>query len=162
MRRSTPCVELAGPRRPLVNGAGTALTLASLALIIAACRGVGQPRPSATPTANGLISEQAAIESALAIAMSSRPEISASQVLPREIVATQMTLAEAVRAAFSREAGIPAGYQADRLVWVVTMEGWWTDQFPRPTDSPTPPPYRNLILILDAATGQEIEIRLVK
>ena len=129
----------------------------ALILVLTACAGARQPdTASPTVTISGLITQQAAIEAALRIAMSSYPEISASLVLPRDIVATQMTLTQAEQTVYGQAATIPAGYPPELPVWVVTMEGRWLDEFPRPTDSPTPVPYRQLTVILDAATGLEI------
>jgi hypothetical protein len=158
LRRTAACTEPGGLRRPRFNAAWAAFVLSGLglALGVTACRGTGQPATT-TPAAGGLMSEQAAIDAALRIAMSSQPEISGSLVLPREIRARQTTLASALQTVLGHDASIPAGYKPDMIVWVVTMEGWWTDEFPRPTDSPTPEPYRHLAVILDAGTGQEIE-----
>ena len=129
-----------------------------LVLVLAACAGARQPDPpTPTVTTAGLISQSTAIDAALRIAMSSYPEISASLVLPRDIAATQMSLTQAEHIVQGLTAPVPAGYPADLPVWLVTMEGRWLDEFPRPTDSPTPEPYGHLAVILDAATGLEIE-----
>ena len=156
MRRSEVSAKPAYQQsRPLLNAGLAALALAGLGLFLAACRGTRQPAAT-TPTAQ-LISEQAAIDAAIRIAMNSRPEVSGSQVLPREIQARQLTLAGALQIISGHDGSVPAGYQPDMPVWAVTMDGWWTDVFPRPTDSPTPQPYRHLTVILDAVTGLEIE-----
>jgi hypothetical protein len=37
------------------------------------------------------------------------------------------------------------------------MDGIWLDEFPRPTDLPTPEPYQHFIIIIDAKSGAPIE-----
>ena len=106
-------------------------------------------------TDNG-ISKQEAIDIALKIASMSRPEMSGSQVTPSNVHAEQMTLGEAIRR-IRENSDVPTGYAPDMFVWLVTMDGVWLDEFPRPTDLPTPEPYRHFIIIIDAKTGLEIE-----
>jgi len=106
-------------------------------------------------TDNG-ISEQEAIDAALKSASMPRPEISGSQVAPSNIHAEPMTLGEATKR-ISKNNDIATGYTSDMLVWFVTMDGIWLDEFPRPTDSPTPVPYQHFIIIVDAKSGLEIE-----
>ena len=135
-----------------------AIARVALLLALTACAGARQPETvSFAVTTLRLITQQAAIEAALRIAMSSYPEMSASLVLPRDIVATQMTLTQAEQIVRGQTATVPAGYSSNLPVWVVTMEGWWLDEFPRPTDSPIPEPHHHLVVILDAAAGLEVE-----
>lgn len=127
--------------------------LALIGLVLAALVGCGSlNKDSATPTSSNLIDQQKAIDIALQMAMSSLPEVSGSKVLPREIEANEMTLEEAVKIVWGN-ADVPAGYQPTISVWVVTMEGYWTDEFPRPTGLPTSEPYRHFAVIIDATTG---------
>jgi len=107
------------------------------------------------PTNEG-ISEQEAIDAALKSAAMSRPEISGSQANPSSVQAEQMSLGEAVRR-IDENSSVATGYSPDMLVWLVTMDGIWLDEFPRPTDLPTPEPYQHFIIIIDAKSGLEIE-----
>src|SRR5215212_10902308 len=97
------------------------------------------------PTNEG-ISEQEAIDAALKSAAMSRPEISGSQANPSSVQAEQMSLGEAVRR-IDENSSVATGYSPDMLVWLVTMDGIWLDEFPRPTDLPTPEPYQHFIII---------------
>src|SRR5215212_4185543 len=92
------------------------------------------------------MSEQEAIDAALKSAAMSRPEISGSQVNPSNVQAEQMSLGEAVRR-IDENSSVATGYSPDMLVWLVTMDGIWLDEFPRPTDLPTPEPYQHFIII---------------
>jgi hypothetical protein len=107
-------------------------------------------------TSNQSISKQKAIEIAIESASMSHPELSGSQVPPSNIRAQQMTLEEATRRIYEGN-HVGDGYAPDMLVWIVTMDGMWLDEFPRPTDVPAPKPYRHLVMILNAKTGEEIE-----
>ena len=102
------------------------------------------------------ISKQEAIDIALKITSMSRPEISGSQVTPSNVHAEQMTLGEAIKR-ISENSDVASGYTPDMLVWLVTMDGVWLDEFPRPSDLPTPEPYQHSTIIIDAKTGFEIE-----
>ena len=102
------------------------------------------------------ISKQEAIDIALKITSMSRPEISGSQVTPSNVHAEQMTLGEATKR-IRENNDVATGYTPDMLVWFVTMDGIWLDEFPRPKDLPTPEPYQHFIVIIDAKTGLEIE-----
>jgi hypothetical protein len=102
------------------------------------------------------ISEQEAIGAALKSASMSHPEISGSQVAPSNVHAEQMTLGEAVNH-IDENNSVAAGYSTEMLVWLVTMDGIWLDEFPRPRDLPAPEPYRHFFIIIDAKSGSEIE-----
>jgi hypothetical protein len=112
---------------------------------------------TASPVADiGMSQQQAAMDTGLKIASMSRPEMSGSQVAPTNVQAEQMTLAKAIKRV--RENGdVATGYTPDTLVWLVTMDGVWLDEFPRPAGSLTPQPYRHILIIIDAKTGLEIE-----
>ena len=86
----------------------------------------------------------------------SRPEISGSQVAPSNIHAEQTTLSKATKL-ISGSNDVATGYTPDILVWFVTMDDIWLDEFPRPTDLSTPEPYQHFIIIIDAKSGLEIE-----
>jgi len=103
------------------------------------------------------ISEQEAIASALEIASTSRPELSGAQVPPTDIHAEQMSLGEAIKR-IDNSASVPAGYDPEMPVWLVTMDGIWFDEFPRPTDLPTPEPYRHYLVIVDGKSGMGIQV----
>ena len=107
-------------------------------------------------TAHEEISEQEAMDVALKSASMSRPELSGSQVTPSHVQAEQMTLGEAVKR-IDENNSVPAGYSPNMVVWLVTMDGIWLDEYPRPMDLPTPEPYRHFIIIIDAKSGIEIE-----
>ena len=102
------------------------------------------------------ISKQEAIDIALKIASMSQPEMSGSQVTPSNVHAEQTTLGEAIKR-IRENSDVATGYTPDMPVWLVTMDGIWLDEFPCPTDLPTPEPYRHFIIIIDAKTGLEIE-----
>ena len=124
---------------------------AALALIVlTSCKPLSEPSDS-------YVSKQAAIDAALEIASIPRPEISGSQVKPSNIKAEQMTLNEAVKHK-NPSNEVAVGYDPNMMVWFVTMEGVWLDEFPRPEDFPTPVPYHHYSVILDAKTGLDIEI----
>src|SRR5690242_8587286 len=110
---------------------------------------------SPVPRPDG-ISEQEAIEAAVEIASASRPEISSGQTTPTNVRAERMALAEAIRHIGAGDE-IPSGQAAELPVWLVSMDGIWLDEFPRPEDYPTPEPYRHLMIILNAKSGAEIE-----
>jgi hypothetical protein len=112
------------------------------------------PGCSQTP-APSLISEQQAIEIAIKSASAGRPELSGAKIPPKNVRAEQMTLAAALKRVMG-DGGIPAGEDPNMTVWVVSMEGIWTDEFPRPTGIPIPEPYRHFSVILNAKTGAEI------
>lgn len=108
-------------------------------------------------TSGTYISKQEAIDAALEIASTSRPELSGAQVTPTQITAQQMTLDKAVKQ-INPEHEVAVGYNPDMIVWFVKMEGIWLDEFPRPVDFPTPAPYHHYAVILDAKTGLGIEV----
>lgn len=103
------------------------------------------------------ISKQEAIDVALEIASSPRPEISGAQITPHNVIAQQMTFDEAVKK-INQNHEVPSGQNPNMIVWYVTMEGVWYDEFPRPEDFPTPIPYHRYTIILDAKTGLDLEI----
>lgn len=126
---------------PLLTG-----VLVAVILCISACA-------PATPT--GGLTEAEAIEAARRIAAESRPEMSGSQIAVDNIHAERMRFVEAV-ARLSDETRLVAMTDPGLAVWLVTLDGEWLDEFPRPTDAPTPEPYRHMTIILDAQTGHEI------
>jgi hypothetical protein len=135
-----------------------------LVVLLIGCSPVGSA-PQAPPTVMSVaqtltpspfINQQAASDRALQIASLSRPELSGAQVPPTHVQAAQMTLAAAVKQLTGRD-DVAAGYDPSMMVWVVTMEGIWTDEFSRPTALPSPEPYRHYTVILNARTGEEIE-----
>lgn len=107
-------------------------------------------------TTNKYISKQEAIDLALKSASMPQPEISGSQVTLSNVHAERITLSEAVKRIDDNNS-VATGYSPDMLVWLVTMDGIWLDEFPRLTDLPTPEPYQHFIIIIDAKSGLEIE-----
>ena len=106
---------------------------------------------------NSFISKQQAIDTAVDIASTSRPEISGAQRTPYNITSERATLERAVKHFDSRnEVGV--GYDPHMTVWFVRMEGIWLDEFPRPEGFPTPVPSHHYAVILDAKTGLDIEV----
>ena len=73
---------------------------------------------------------------------------------PTNIHAEQMTLAPAAKRLWDNT-DVGVGYDPNMTVWLVSMEGIWTDEFPRPTGTPTPEPYHHFAVVLNAKTGQE-------
>jgi hypothetical protein len=127
----------------------TCLFVLCMALLFSGCS-------KGSNTINDGISEEKAIDAALKSAAISRPEMSGSQVTPSNVHAEQMTLSGAVKR-IDESNSVAAGYSPDMVVWLVTMDGLWLNEFPRPTDVPTPEPYQHLIIIIDATSGIEIE-----
>lgn len=107
------------------------------------------------------LGKQQAIEAALEIASTSRPEISGPQEEPSNLRAEQMTLDEAVKK-LDKNNQAAAGYDPAMMVWLVTMDGLWLGEMSAPGDVPTPEPvlYRHYAIIIDAKTGLEIESSL--
>ena len=102
------------------------------------------------------ISEQEAIDAALEVASTSRPEISGPQEEPSNIRAEQITLDEAVKK-LSKGHQPRSGYDPNMTVWFVTMDGLWLNELDAPGVVITPAPYRHYAVIIDANTGSEIE-----
>ncbi len=125
------------------------------ALLLAGCSVAGMEQP--TPGVRTGISQQAAIDRALGIALIPQPEINAAQTQTQNAQAELTTLGPAMERLIGSDS-LPSGFQPDRLVWLVTMEGTWTDGFPRPADLPTPEPYHHYTVILDANTGAVISV----
>jgi hypothetical protein len=125
---------------------------ALLTLVLAACG-------PASPTATGLLDRPAAINAAMATAALSRPEVSGALVTPTLVRAEQLSLAEALE---QFGGGVPAGYDPNMPVWLVELEGQWRSEVvaPEVTPPPTPALFSRFIVILDAATGHEIQSSL--
>ena len=102
------------------------------------------------------LNQQEAIEAALKIASMSQPEISGAQVTPSNVQAELMTLGKAVKR-IQEDNSVATGDDPEKLVWLVTMDGIWLDEFPLPTGMPTPEPYHHFAIIIDQKTGWEIE-----
>ena len=135
-----------------------ACCLIVLALTIVSCA-ESKPTPtlggSQTSPPSPFISEQQAIEIAIKSASMGRPELSGAKIPPKNVRAEQMTLAAALKRVMG-DVGVPAGEDPNMMVWVVSMEGIWTDEFPRPTGIPSPEPYHRFSVILNAKTGAEM------
>jgi len=117
-------------------------TLAILALLLIGCaviRGNEQ-----------FITREEAIDIALQIARAPQPELSGALREPTNVQAERMTLIDAYR-----RLDVTTD-DSEAVVWLVTMEGIWTDEFPRPSDVPEPEPYRHYAIILDATSGTTI------
>jgi len=106
---------------------------------------------------NSPISKQEAIDTAIEIASTSRPEVSGAQITPYNITSEQMTLVRAVKRLY-RKNEVAVGSDPQMTVWFVRMEGIWSDEFPRPGGFPIPVPYHHYAVILDAKTGLDIEV----
>jgi hypothetical protein len=129
--------------------------LAWLVLLLAGCATAGGEQRIATPAP--LISRQAAIDIALRIASTSHPEMSGALATPENVQAELTTLVTATRRLTGSDS-VGTGYSPDMAVWLVTMDGTWTDEFPRPTDMPAPEPYHHYGVILNASSGESISI----
>ncbi len=130
----------AGWRHPLI-----ALILA----ILVSCSG------QQTCTSGPVMTRQEAIDFAIRAASSAQPEISGALVEPRNPQAEQMTLLEATKRVTGNESLAP-GEDPAVLVWVVTVEGLWADESPRPTGVPPPGPYHSYTIVLNACTREFI------
>lgn len=102
------------------------------------------------------VNQQQAIDAALKIAAMSQPEISGSQVTPFNIHAELMMLGKAENR-IQEGNSVPAGYDPEMLVWLVTMDGIWLDEFPVPTSMVTPESYHHFTIIIEQKTGLEVE-----
>jgi len=120
-----------------------------LILLLSGCR-------QGTKVPDKVLNQQEAIDAAVKIALMSQPEISGSQVPPYNVHAEQMTLAKAVKR-IQEDNSVATGYDPEMLVWLVTMDGIWLDEFPIPTGMPTIEPYHRFDMIIDQRTGLEIE-----
>ena len=124
-----------------------------LLLLLAGCS--ASVDSAAPPTASPLISRETAIERAIQNTAQSRPELSMSLVEPELESAEQLTLADATQRYFAG-GGINLNHDPATLVWVVTLDGIWLDEFPRPTELPAPAPYRHVVMVLNARTSEEM------
>ena len=127
--------------------------LLSLTLLFAACTAT---LDSATATASGPLTRQQAIDAAMRIASSSKPEVGAPIGTLSITRVEQTTLGEALQ----RLPGKPspsAGYSPQMQVWYVAIDGLWPALPPNLGASATQVPYHQLVAILDARTGMEIE-----
>ena len=124
-----------------------------LLLLLAGCS--ASVDSAAPPTASPLISRETAIERAIQNTAQSRPELSMSLVEPELESAEQLTLADATQRYFA-DGGINVNYDPATPVWVVTLDGIWLDEFPRPTELPAPAPYRHVVIVLNARTSEEM------
>jgi hypothetical protein len=106
-----------------------------------------------TVTPSPFISEQQAIEIAIKDASMGHPELSRAKTPPKNAQAEVITLAAAEKRLTGHDS-VPVGYDPNMMVWFVSMEGIWTDEFPRPTDLPSPEPYHHFSIILNAKTGE--------
>ncbi len=105
-----------------------------------------------------VISREETIAIALQIARAPQPELSGALTEPTNVQAERMRLIDAVRR-LDETTELGAGsYDNEAVVWLVIMEGVWTDEFPRPTDVPEPKPYRYYAIILDATSGSVIMV----
>lgn len=102
------------------------------------------------------VNQQQAIDAALKIAAMPHPEISGPQVTPFNVHAEQMTLDQAENR-IQEGNRVPAGYDPKMLVWLVSMDGVWLDEFPLPTGAVTPEPYHHFTIIIEQKTGLEVE-----
>ncbi len=121
-----------------------------IGLSIVSCTSIHRTTSSLTPA--DLMNESQAIDAAMSLAKSNQPEINATQVKPTNVKAQQTTLDKAFQD-FLSNSTLPPGYSSTTLVWVVTMEGQWTEGFPLPTGVSTPEPYHHFYAILDAKSG---------
>jgi hypothetical protein len=132
-------------------------------LTLANCVAVSNQSPQGTqpvtapPVSEVPLSQQAAIDRAITLASQPQPEINRAHVPPHLVQAEQMTLATAFQR-FLNSDTIGAGNDPNLTVWVITLEGIWTSGMPRPTEVPSPEPYRRYIVILNSATGDAMAI----
>lgn len=137
------------------RGPGRLIGLALVALAIAGCGPLERqitPRPDAPPPGP---SKADILERAAQIAGQARPELSGAQVAPTNLQATRMTLRSALQQ-LDGAPPLPGGADPNTPVWLVTMDGLWLDEFPRPAGLPAPEPYRRYTIIINALTGAEI------
>lgn len=101
------------------------------------------------------VSRQAAIDTALEAARTSRPELGASQVEPTLVTAELLTLADARARLQDGAVGVGTGGEDRQLVWLVILNGAWVNQ--PPGQSNTPAPLATMALLIDAQSGREVE-----
>ena len=107
-----------------------------------------------------IISREEAIAIALQIARAPQPELRPALTEPVNVQAERMKLIDAVRR-LDETTELGAGsYDDEAVVWLVTMEGTWTVEFPRPPDAlePEREPYHHYAVVLDATSGSTIMV----
>ena len=85
----------------------------------------------------------------------SRPEVSGALLSPQNVQAEQMALSQAMQR-LPGSPSVPAGYDPQMPVWMVMMDGLWTNEVQAPGVTATQTPYHHCVVILDALTGMEI------
>jgi hypothetical protein len=132
------------------------LSIVFISFLVASCSMVKSDQ--LTPTLSPFIGEQQAIELGIKTASIPHPELSPAKVPPTNVKAELKTFAEAKKRLTGHEDDHVGYYDPNLLVWYITMDGLWTDEFPRPTNEPTPEPLYHFRVILDAKTGQEMMV----
>ncbi len=133
-----------------------ALIVGTLILIFAWVVATAGLSETPTATASPFLTEQQAIEMAIKYALAPQPEISGSKVPPTNTQAQLMTFFDANKLVSGSDRLAP-GDDPNQMVWVVSMDGLWTNEMPRrftpSPNSPTDVPTRHFTFVLDAKTG---------
>lgn len=138
----------------ILRGTGRIFIILTSFALLAGCKSIIKPSDS-------YISEQQAMDAALATASSSHPEMSGSQAIPSNVTAKQMTLLEAVKM-INKNNQPATGYDPTMMVWFVTMDGLWLGEMSAQgiVSIPELVSYHLYAIIIDAKTGLELESSL--
>lgn len=101
------------------------------------------------------ISREQAIQRARDLATINQPEIEATIVPLTNIRAERMKLEDAFKRVMNND-GMTTGQDAQRLVWLVTMDGEWRNVPPMPIGTSTQTALKRFTLIIDATTGDTL------
>ena len=138
------------------------LQIILITVLLQGCNWFRHPIPTHTP--DKFMSESEATQTAVQWASSEHPLRFQGSSIPVTIVqAKYMTLADAVSFQWFPDSSLmnpdPSRYSNDMMVWAVMMGGRWpSDAPPRPTPFPTFFPSTELVVILDATTGDVINV----
>jgi hypothetical protein len=138
------------------------LLITLIAVLLQGCTWFRYPIP--TPTPDKFISESEATQAAVQWASSAHLLRFQGSLIPVTVVLAKfMTLADAVSFQWFPDCGLmnldPSRYPNDRMVWAVLMDGRWPSGAP-PIATPFPTffPSTELVVMLDAATGDVIDV----
>jgi hypothetical protein len=118
-------------------------------LLLAACTFASED--FATPPS--ALSDQQAIAIATKLATAGMPEIGSSRIPLQNFRAQLLTRAAAIK----RLDHVDTLSDPEAIVWLVSIDGLWMEEFPRPPGSPTANPtaesFRHMYIIVNARTG---------
>jgi hypothetical protein len=136
------------------------MSLALISFLIISCSKI--TNRTQTSILRSFISEHDAVGSAIKIASTSNFHFTGASETPTNIQANLMTLGEAVQRLGQENYSVAydnTQFSSDLMVWVVTMDGIWPNNFPPVKRlEPIHIPWRHLAVILTAETGDLITL----